>query len=714
MGIVQKTDKSIPEKTTFVVALAGNPNSGKTTIFNALTGSRQRVGNYGGVTVETREGVLRHGDIRLRIIDLPGTYSLSAYSIEEIVARDFIIQEQPDVVVNVVDGSNLERNLYLSVQLAEMGTKMVVALNMADEMRQKGLRVDLKALGRTLGAPVIPTIGTRRHGIDRLVDNIIAIACGELDALKPARVNYGKDVNAEVEKLAELINAGQADTVARQARQAASSSWVALKLLENDNVLAEKVHRCVTCEAVRDQVHLSRQRLTNLYGDDAETLITEHRYGHAHGIARQVMRRSVRAKIELSDRIDAVLTHRVLGLPIFAVLMYLTFWLVFTLGSPPMEWIKAGTGALSNWVAGQWTAQTLPLVRSLVLDGVIAGVGGVIVFLPNIMLLFLAIALLEDTGYMARAAFLVDRLMKWVGLHGKSFIPMLIGFGCTVPGILGTRVLDNRRDRMTTMLVLPLMSCGARLPIYMLISRAFFTANEAALAVFAMYIVGIVLAIVLAKLMRITIFRGQAAPFVMELPPYRRPTLLSLALHMWQRSWHYLKKAGTIILAISILLWAMMAFPHFTPDPTANLTDKQVAQKQLERSWAGRIGRILEPLTRPLGFDWKINTAMIGAIGAKEVFVSQMGMVYAMGEQEEADSVQLRENLHRDYSPLTGICVMLFCLISAPCMATVAVVRRESGSWAWALGQWIGLTILAYGITLVVYQIGQWLNVGMG
>jgi len=703
---------------TITVALMGNPNSGKTTIFNCLTGANQKVGNYGGVTVETKQGTIRHGDYRIHFIDLPGTYSLTAYSIEELVARNYIIREHPDVVLNVVDGTNLERNLYLAVQLKELGVPQIIALNMADEIKKKGIKVDREILSRELGAPVIPTVGIKKRGIRQLLDSIVSLAAGLWEKPPSTPVPYGREIEDELEKIAapiiEQAQKLQYDHANPQAHLCLNISprWVSLKLLEKDQDIQQTLKEGEIRRRVAEQVEISRQRLTSLFGEDPETLIAEQRYGYVHGICRAVIQRGALSRIDLTQQIDKVLTNRLLGLPIFAVLMYLTFWLVFRLGEIPMNWIESAFRVLSQAVIDYWPAGRTFFLRSLVTDGIISGVGGVLVFVPNIILLFAAITLLEDTGYMARAAFIMDRLMKWVGLHGKSFIPLLTGFGCSVPGIMGTRILDNRRDRFTTLLVLPLMSCGARLPIYMLIIPAFFAESVRAQVLYSMYIIGIIVAICCARLLRTTLFRGEPSPFVMELPPYRIPTLKAVLLHVWQRTSLYLQKAGTVILAFSVIMWALASFPKVPPEKIQGLGPQQAHQEALQYSCTGRIGRALEPVVKPLGFDWKIATALVGALPAKELFVSQMGIVYALGDTDEHSHV-LREILRQHYTPLTAFCIMLFCLIATPCTATFAVVRRETGSWRWPIFQFASLTLLAYIVTLVVHQVGSLLGIGV-
>lgn len=682
----------------FMMALAGNPNSGKTTIFNHLTGARQQVGNYPGVTVEKKEGICRRDGADIQVVDLPGTYSLTAYSQEERVARQFIIDEKPDVVVDVVDTSNLERNLYLAVQLMELGVPVVLAFNMSDMAEARGLEFDIEAMSRLMGVPIVPTEGHRGKGIDELV---AAARQAATTTCRPAEIRYGADLEQSIKRIVAQLNGQMPQMPTPQQR------WTAIKLLEND----AEVLATVKTATVQALVRKEQARLEAVLGDSPEMLVADGRYGFISGVCQETVRSTVEARHTTSDRIDEIVIHRFWGLPIFLGLMYGVFWLTFTAGMPPMEWIEGAFGWLGETVTSLWPGGSESLLLSLLVDGVIAGVGGVLVFLPNILLLFLAIAILEDSGYLARAAFIMDRLMHKIGLHGKSFIPMLTGFGCSIPAIMATRTLESRRDRLTTMLVVPLVSCGARLPIYTLIIPAFFPQAWQAPILWIIYVTGMVLAILCAKLLRTTLFRGETVPFVMELPPYRLPTVKSIWIHMWDRGGAYLKKAGTVILAISIVLWALTTFPQLE-DVDANLAPEEQQAAVLAHTAAGRIGHALEPVIRPLGFDWRIGTAMIGAFAAKEVFVAQLGIVYSVGEADE-ESEPLREKLRNNYTPLVGLCIMLFMLISAPCMATIAVTRRESNSWGWALFQLGGLTVLAYGVTLLVYQTGSWLGLGI-
>jgi ferrous iron transport protein B len=717
-------------KSKIVVALAGNPNSGKTTVFNALTGARQHVGNYPGVTVERKEGFRRHGDTELQIVDLPGTYSLTAYSAEELVARNFIIDDMPDVVVDILDASNLERNLYLAVQLMELGVPLVLAFNMSDMAKVRGYEFDLEKMSRFFGARIVQTTGHKGTGMSELLDAIVQTAKEQTETAGENRgnrvlINYGGEIEEEIAKMESLIKAKVSLNGKYDPR------WLAVKLLEND----KEMRATITSSEVQNQIEKSVSHIEEILGEHPETAIAGRRYGFISGVCQEAARSTIEIRHTMSDKIDAVVTNRVLGLPIFLGLMYLVFQLTFTLGDPPMGWIESLFGWLGDAIAGWWPEGSESLLKSLLVDGIIGGVGGVVVFLPNILLLFLAIALLEDSGYMARAAFIMDRLMHKIGLHGKSFIPMLIGFGCSVPAIMATRTLENRRDRLATMLVTPLMSCGARLPIYALIIPAFFPHAWHAPMLWIIYLIGISLAVVSAKILRITVLKGESVPFVMELPPYRMPTLKGVLIHMWERGWLYLKKAGTIILGISILLWAMTAFPGLPDSESArfqaarqavqmeNTGEEEKAEKlasleneekeaALRNSIAGSVGHFLEPLLKPMGFDWKIGTALIGAFAAKEVFVAQLGIFYAIGEADE-ESETLRDKLKSNYSPLAGFCIMLFCLISAPCMATIAVTRRESNSWRWALFQLGGLTLLAYVLTVLVFQFGSFFGIGI-
>lgn len=677
------------------IALAGNPNSGKSTIFNKLTGAKQTVGNFPGVTVERYEGRAQFEGRKISVVDLPGVYSLASYSDEERVAAEFLKNEAPDVVVDVVDASNLERNLYLTLVLKEQNRPLVVVLNMIDVARRRGMDVDAEALSKELGVPVLQTVGNRGVGVQEILAEVVRVA----------------DSPSSVEPTAPA------------------------PVCPSD---ASK-----GCERCGGECEL------------AQTAADVARYKEIGRICARCVTTDADAPASGSDKLDAILTHRFFGIPIFLAAMYLVFQLTFTIGAYPMDWIDAGFGALADLVDG---AMSDGVAKSLIVDGIIGGVGGVLVFLPNILILFLAISALEDSGYMARVALLCDRWTRRVGLHGKSVVPALVGFGCTVPGIMAAKMLGDRKERLTTMFVLPLFSCGARFPIYALLIPAFFPLEWRGLVLFGIYLIGILLAIVVAKIMDVVVKNDEPAPFVIELPPYHFPTLGVAGVRTAERGWQYVKKAGTIIFAISVLLWALTTFPSLDAetvakfdaeraqieenadqiraesarlaetaqteepaestetaqteaeeaDPVADAlaaVDAAESQAALERSFAGRVGRALEPLLRPMGFDWKIGTALIGAVAAKEVFVAQMGVVCSIGEADET-SEPLAETLRANYSPLVGFCIMLFCLIATPCMATFAVMAKESGSWKWAFAQWFGLTAIAWVLTTLVYQIG--------
>jgi len=678
------------------VALAGNPNSGKTTIFNMLTGARQHVGNYPGVTVEKKEGLCKYKGYEMTVVDLPGTYSLTAYSIEELVARNFIIDEQPDVVVDIIDASNIERNLYLATQLIEMNVPLVLAFNMSDIAERRGLRFDIEQLSGLLEAPIVSTVGNKGKGKVELLDVVVETAQeGKIE--RTHKVSYGEEIEAELARIEEFV-AGKE----RLLSEKYGSRWLAVKLLEQDSDVTVNVHS----QEVLDVVAASSRHLKTIFGDGPEIIIADRRYGFISGACQETIEATVESRHSTSDMIDAVVTNRILGLPIFLLLMYIVFFLTFRLGEYPMIGLELFFDWAGKMITGFWPAGSQSWLKSLLVDGVIGGVGGVIVFLPNILLLFLAIAVLEDSGYMARAAFIMDRIMHKIGLHGKSFIPMLIGFGCSVPAIMATRIIENRRNRFTTIMIMPLMSCGARLTIYALLIPAFFSKQWEGPVLWFIYFIGIVLAVICIKVLRLTFFRGETTPFVMELPPYRMPTVKSVCIHMWQRGWMYLRKAGTIILAISILLWAAMSYPKPPEQSLAGLSSEDARHERLAHSVVGRIGRAIEPAIKPLGFDWKIGIALIGATAAKEVFVSQLSIVYAVGSSDE-QSRTLRERLRADYSPLKGFCIMLFCLISTPCVVTVVMTKQETKSWGWALFQFFGLTALAYVITLIVFQFGS-------
>jgi len=664
------------------VALAGNPNSGKTSIFNALTGSHQYVGNWPGVTVERKEGHFTYEGHEVRLVDLPGTYALDAYTLDERVAREYLTNENPDAVIAVVDASNLERNLYLVAQLLELGARVIVALNMMDVAESLGLEVDVDKLGRLLGVKVVPTVASKNVGIDQLRRVVHDIRS---DAPRSGlRISYGDDVESGLAKLVEAVRVawpGRAD----------SSRWWALKLLEGDpGALAEMESAPGVLRTVLDSI---RTGLEKHVGTDAETAVVERRYGFLNGLVKECTRwrPGVGRRLAVSEEIDRVVTNRWVGIPVFLLLMWGTFQLVFTVGAPLSDlidrffgWLGGAAGAgLSVLHAPGWLV-------SLVTDGLVAGIGSVLVFIPNIVILFLVISLLEESGYMARAAFVMDRFMHLMGLHGKSFIPMIVGFGCNVPAILATRTLESRKDRILTILVNPLMSCSARLPVYILFAGAFFT-RQRGLVVFSLYLLGIVLAVLTARVFKWLFFREEVAPLIMELPPYHLPTLRSVLTHMWERAWLFVRKAGTVIALASVVIWLLASLPWGVGYAS-------------EASVIGRLGGILAPLLRPAGFGyWWAAVSLAAGVVAKEIVVSTMAAIHGVGPEG------LIQILRQQFTPVSAYAFMVMSLVYIPCVATIAAIRRET-NWRW--------TMLAVGYTLVlgwlvatgVYQLGRLLT----
>lgn len=718
------------EQSTIKIALAGNPNSGKTTIFNSITGARQRVGNYPGVTVEKKEGTAAFKGRQLSVVDLPGIYSLTAYSVEELVARDYIINEKPDVVIHVIDASNIERNLYLAVQFIELGVPLILAFNMSDVAEERGMSFDLDLLSRLLGAPIVLTVGHKRKGQEELLETALKVASGEIK-YPPVRVRYGKRIDPLVDSIEPLVKADPGFTGRRPAR------WVALKLLENDARVFGDVKTAELAEAVQQGI----EHIQRIAGDAPETVIAERRYGFISGACQEAVRTSVELRHDWSDRIDAIMTNKMLGLPIFLALMWLMFKFTFTASGPFMGWIEAGFESLGEQL-GHFLVKGGAL-HGLLVDGIIGGVGGVLVFVPIIGLLFLFMAVLEGTGYMARAAFIMDRYMHKVGLHGQSFIPMILGFGCTVPGVMACRIIPDRRDRLVTTLVLPFMSCGARLPIYSLFIGAFFAENGGTV-LFTLYALGIMAALLSAKLLRGFVLKGEASPLVMELPPYRVPTIRGVMLQTWEQVRMYIKKAGTIILLGSVLIWFLSNFPwepEYSTDYEAQIAavakapgqkaDKQadaidgirarMHAEKLQKSYAGKLGKAMAPLIRPLGFDWKIGIALVGGLVAKEVVVSTLGTLYSVSEAD-GESHALRQRLQNAkwpdgrpvYTPLAAFSLMVFSLLYLPCVAALAVIRKETGTWRWPLFTLAYTTSVAWVVSLIIYQGGKALRIGIG
>jgi len=707
-------------KQQLTIALAGNPNCGKTTIFNNLTGARQKVGNWPGVTVEKKEGRLRHRDYDLRVVDLPGTYSLTPFSIEEITARDFIINEAPDIVINIIDASNLERSLFLALQILELGRPAIFVLNMADMADAKGIKIDAQKLSSLLALPVVFTVGNKNKGIDLLIDAAIEEVHAFEQGKKARHTRYGKEIEhciSQVESVLESTGNEEDPVFIR---------WKAIKLLEDDKLIKESLKTDPEESRILLTAATCRSRIFDLFEDDFEIVLTDDRYGVIAGLVKTSVTNSARKRIDMSRNIDLVLTDRFFGIPVFIFFIWAMFQLTFSLGAYPMEWIEAGVGFFSGWLDSHMASS---LFKSLLLDGIVAGIGSVIVFLPNILILFFCIALFEDTGYMARAAFLMDRVMHTSGLHGKSFIPMLMGFGCSVPAIMATRALENQKDRVLTILMTPFMSCSARLPVYIVLAGTFF-AHRAGTIIFCLYAMGIVLAILSGRILRNLFFRGEEAPFVMELPPYRVPMLKSLLIHMWDRSKMFLRKMGGVILVGSIIIWVLSTFPRqieYSVDydsrvaqamasaasensPTGGVEQKIQGilnlkeQERVSKSYIGMIGKGLEPIFRPIGIEWQASVALVTGFVAKEVVVSTMGVLYGVGKNQED---ALENALKRSgMTPLSALSMMVFVLLYVPCFATVLVIYRETSA-KWALFNVIYTTMVAWGMSFLVYQAGM-------
>ncbi|MBU0971361.1 MAG: ferrous iron transport protein B [Proteobacteria bacterium] len=718
-------------KQKLTIALAGNPNCGKTTLFNNLTGARQKVGNWPGVTVEKKEGRLIHGDYDLKVVDLPGTYSLTPFSIEEITARDFIIDEAPDIVINIIDASNLERSLFLALQIRELGRPALFVLNMADMAEAKGIKIDEKKLSALLGLPVVFTIGNKNKGTDILVEAAVREVSAFHKQKEFRTIRYGHEIEgciSKIESALKLAGLEDGDVLIR---------WKAIKILEDDKLVKEQIldlHPGRKAE-VLELAAVCRRRIYDLYQDDFEIVLTDDRYGVIAGIVKETVTNLAIRRIDISRNIDLVLTDRFFGIPVFIFFIWAMFQLTFTLGAYPMEWIEAGVAGVSNTLEGLMAPS---LFKSLLLDGIIAGIGSVVVFLPNILILFFCIALFEDTGYMARAAFLMDRVMHTAGLHGKSFIPMLMGFGCNVPAIMAARTLENDKDRILTILMTPFMSCSARLPVYIVLAGSFF-AHRAGTIIFCLYLSGIVMAILSGRILRSMMFKGEDAPFVMELPPYRMPMLKSLMIHMWDRSKMFLKKMGGVILVGSIVIWALSSFPKnisYSMDydaMSARVSETYAAriksadhgsamalaqaqalelreignkkeQERISKSYIGYIGKGLEPVFAPIGIGWQASVALVTGFVAKEVVISTMGVLYGVGQE---DGQALETALKRSgMTPLSALSMMVFVLLYVPCFATVMTIYRESSAkWAWF--NVIYTTMVAWSMSFLVYQAGM-------
>ena len=721
-----------------ILALAGNPNAGKTTLFNALTGARQHVGNYPGVTVERKEGEYRKGGFSAVIVDLPGTYSLTAYSEEEVVARDFLALEKPAAVINIVDAANLERNLYLTCQLLELKLPIVVALNMMDVARDRGMVIDVERLSHFLGVPVIPIIARSGSGLDELMKAVQELVENRRPGPDPEkiRISYGDDIDRTLLDMTRMVR--EAGLLADKY----PARWVALKVIENDETILNDITRLnpelaarLKAEADRVADHLARTCDTY-----PEAVIADHRYGFIKGILKRgvITHRYDENRLYTSDKIDKLLTHRFAGPLIMLGVLFSIYYITFNLSALPVSWVEGLFNGLSGLI--DQTLSDGPL-KSLLISGVINGVGGVLGFIPLIMLMFFCIAIIEDSGYLARVSFMMDRVFRIFGLHGSSVMAYIvsggIAGGCAVPGVMATRTLRSPKERMATLMTVPFMNCGAKLPILALLIGAFF-ADHRSLYMFGFTLLSWVIALVAAKILRLTVLRGAPTPFVMELPPYRFPTFKGLMIHTWERTWQYIKKAGTVILGISILLWAMMTYPGLPADQAARFdreraniveqyreTEKgRVLLEELEArreasglrfSAAGRIGVALEKVSWLCGFNWRTNIALIGGFAAKEVVVSTLGTAYSMGQVDADNPVSLSRRLARDpsWNPLVALSTLIFMVFYAPCFVTVVCIAKESGSWKWAFFSIVYSTTIAFFLAFTVYQGGRLLGFGL-
>ncbi len=727
------------KRKTIHVAFVGNPNCGKTSIFNWATGSFEHVGNYSGVTVDVKKGSFEQNGYTFVIYDLPGTYSLSAYSPEELFVREHIFNETPDIVLNVIDASNLERNLYLTTQLIDMDIKVVAALNMFDDLKRHGDYLDYEQLGSMLGIPFVPTVGSKGHGVRRLFDRIIDVYEDRDKILRHIHINYGEEIERSIENIEKSLNGSNELGIKMSPR------FIAIKALEKDKKLWEILENNKIYETLLDEIKIEIKRIEEKLNEKSEVLIADAKYGFIAGAVKETFKESPKNRRRKTEIVDSIITHKLFGIPIFLFFMWVMFQATFTLGSYPMNWIEKGVEMLG---AALHSAMPDGMFKDLLVDGIIGGVGGVIVFLPNILILFFFISFMEDTGYMARAAFIMDKLMHKMGLHGKSFIPLIMGFGCNVPAIMATRTIEDRNNRILTILINPFMSCSARLPVYILIIGAFFP-EHAGTVLFSMYAGGILVAVVSSRLFKKHLFKGKDTPFVMELPTYRIPTLRSTLRHMWHKGEQYLKKMGGIIMVASVIVWFLGYFPRdveendiyknkigqitqsydnrlkdASPEKKIELVKEKeeqihsvIVEQEKDRqqnSYIGRIGKWIEPALRPLGFDWKMGVSLLSGIAAKEIVVSTISVLYQANDGVN-NKAQLIENMRNDtyadgtkvFTPLIALGFLVFTLIYFPCVAVIAAIKNETGSWKWALFTVVYTTSLAWFLAMLIHQIGK-------
>lgn len=659
------------------VALVGNPNCGKTSLFNFASGAHERVGNYSGVTVDAKEGFAEFEGYRMKLVDLPGTYSLSAYSPEELYVRKQLVEDTPDVIINVLDTSNIERNLYLTTQLMDMHLRVVCALNMFDETERRGDQLNIDTLSGLMGIPMVPTSFRTGRGLPELMREVIHIfesQEGHDNYYRHIHINHGHEIENGIANIQKFLKGNDL------LRLRYSTRWLALKLLEKDSEAERVIRELPEAEQIIEVRDVAIHRVKEETGTDSETAIMDAKYGFIRGALQEAGYEmgTKENTYKVTHQLDALITNRWLGFPIFFFLLYLMFEATFTLGQYPMDWIDAGVSWLGDFVSQNMSDGPL---KAMVVDGIIGGVGAVIVFLPQILILYTFISFMEDSGYMARAAFIMDKLMHGMGLHGKSFIPLIMGFGCNVPAVMATRTIESRRSRLITMLVLPMMSCSARLPIYIMITGAFFAVRYQSLVMMSLYVIGIVLSVIIARVLSTWVIKGEDTPFVMELPPYRFPTAKAIFRHTWEKGKQYLKKMGGVILVASILVWALGYFGTMGVAPS------------LEESFIGLMGKAIEPLFLAQGFDWRLDVSLLAGVGAKEIVASTIGVLYG--------------DAGYNFSPLTAYAFLLFVLIYFPCIATIVAIKHESGSWRWAIFAACYTTLLAWVVSAVVYQVGS-------
>ncbi|MBP5483000.1 MAG: ferrous iron transport protein B [Bacteroidales bacterium] len=673
------------------VALVGNPNCGKTSLFNIASGAHEHVGNYSGVTVDAKEGHFKYKDYDITLVDLPGTYSLSAYSPEELYVRKNLLETMPDVVVNVVDASNIERNLYLTTQLIDMNLRVVMALNMYDELRHKGDKLDVKQLGYLLGMPVCPTVSRTGEGIPELFDTVIKVyENADPKLARHIHINHGAEIEQSIKTVQPFI-AFNEDLKARF-----STRYLTIKYLENDKDIENLLSACSNIQDIRDARADEQQRIQGLLDTNMESAIVDAKYAFIQGALAETYEKyqAERPRRTITDKIDAIVTNQWMAFPIFVLLLWFIFWATFTVGQYPMDWIDALVGWFGDWVGGFMKEGWF---KDLVVDGIIAGVGSVLVFLPNILILYFFISIMEDSGYMARAAFIVDKLMHRIGLHGKSFIPMVMGFGCNVPAIMATRSIESRKSRLITIAIIPFMSCAGRLPIFVLFAGAFFPGNPAT-ALLLIYLLGVLMAI-LSALVLSHFVKDDDLPFVMELPPYRVPTARAIGRHTWEKGKQYLEKMATTILIFSVVIWALGYFPRH---PEASKAYQQ------EHSYIGMVGKAIEPALEPLGFNWKMDVGLLAGIGAKELVISTMGVTYAQEgtTYEEGDDTALQAALKATVPTAAALAFMVFVLLYFPCIATFTAIKNETGSWRWALVLCLYTILVAWLCAFAAFRLG--------